>query len=680
MTELERAANEERWGDVKDILLRTTEDRPTAASVELAFVSALQHAQLDIVKTIFQMTTDNKLNANVIKGLLSEGIKADQWEFVSLLIQVPGDNKLSKEIMEELIELAITNKQWAVVQDIILLEGDNKLSAADLEEALPAILANEQWIIIQNILDLKGDNQLAEDILIDAATSAIKKGIQLDLSYTLWTTKYVGNILGLSGTYFEGFFRVQAVTSSYNRFDGFKQLPKIGSLSTAELHLMTIEEAISKDAITQFSSQADTTCQSFICGWEGHSFLVTLFKEGDNIHIIYTNRGEREGERIDTQEDENVVVYTVKNDAGGAAFLARLSKALETQDRTQISTFFAESTVKDKRNEALAVAFAKSSQKTGNCAIANTNMAWHFALAQEYMKQNTSASLKEAFEATKPLYKFMRMHDRVNAFHALLVTDDAAVREDGLLQFLMKDKFNKSYLNELLGSLSNDEVNILKDMTINVDSVIELYKEEKGEDISDEEVALLRSQLEGRNAWDYLLMCSLEVQKGEWDLIRKNIDRVNSDIFGQIYVEWALEQAVKEKNEELVHYILELKDDKKPSTEKIAEAYTKAVESQQWGIAKAILAMNGDNKLPKAVIEANLQVAVDGKLWDIVEAIAAIEGDNKPDASHIEPAVVAKERAKEKPAAIVVGFKETLGQIKEGAGEESSVTPTRLGS
>ncbi len=185
--------------------------------------------------------------------------------------------------------------------------------------------------------------------------------------------------MGLGKDFPKGTYLNDATFSAHVRFNS---LHKGEDGKAQPLNLMTIKEAHSSNVFENFGKQ-DKSYQCINCQWQKHAFSINLVKEGDNIHIIYTNRGQRMS-GPEHRGDKAVMVYTVKNDEQGAAFLKKMGTALASEKQDTISTFFSRPDVVSKKNSELTRALAKSEQKMGNCGLANSNIAWHIALAQEY--------------------------------------------------------------------------------------------------------------------------------------------------------------------------------------------------------------------------------------------------------------------------------------------------------
>jgi hypothetical protein len=229
----------------------------------------------------------------------------------------------------------------------------------------------------------------------------------------------------------------------------------------------------------------------------GHAYSLHAVKEGEKTHFIYVNRGQRHYDKSGVQEDkksDSVMVFSVDNtDAEG--FAREMMDAAKSFDsRTNISKFLHQH--QDKINPELSKLLGKKNQKTGNCTIANSNIAWHFQLASEAMRQSArdgsdhQKSFADAYAETKSTYQKMRVKDRVEAFKYLLndknsYLSDAAYSYNcmqALEKFAVKDQIKNANHIQSLASSADDKT--LKNLTNllfsgDFDKKIEQYVDER---------------------------------------------------------------------------------------------------------------------------------------------------------------------------------------------------------
>ncbi|MCE0723478.1 hypothetical protein [Legionella resiliens] len=159
----------------------------------------------------------------------------------------------------------------------------------------------------------------------------------------------------------------------------------------------------------------------FSCEWFRHAYTVHAVKEEQQTHFIYVNRGQRHYD-LATGEDIRsapaVLVFSVKNENAESFAKALMSAAMTSGDSRKMMSAFLEKN-RDKFNGKLSLELQKKDQKTGNCTIANSNIAWHFQLASDEMRKSNS-EFAQAYENTNQKYREMRVDDRVQAFKYLL--------------------------------------------------------------------------------------------------------------------------------------------------------------------------------------------------------------------------------------------------------------------
>jgi hypothetical protein len=149
-----------------------------------------------------------------------------------------------------------------------------------------------------------------------------------------------------------------------------------------------------------------------------HAVSLHAIKDKEGTHFVYVNRGSRPviGGKVDT----SVRVFTVPDDKL-KDFSKEIHAAFASGSPQQISDFI-------KNNESYStppVKLKKTDQKVGNCSIANSNIAWHFQLASDYLKDHPEQTYDDALDKTKGEYKELRVQDRIEAFKALLAQPPA---------------------------------------------------------------------------------------------------------------------------------------------------------------------------------------------------------------------------------------------------------------
>ncbi|WP_131793419.1 hypothetical protein [Legionella brunensis] len=223
--------------------------------------------------------------------------------------------------------------------------------------------------------------------------------------------KEISHILGLKDnrldTSFknEGWYVEHASESIVNRF---KNLTK-----TAQLPFERIK---SLSGPSQFSQKVKNLSigdyHGFATRWEGHAFTLHAIKDKHGTHFVYINRGER---HLGPGDDATVRVFTVP-DSQVEQFSRDIYNAFASENRQTVSQFI-------EANKGLSTTpstLQKSNQKVGNCSIANSNIAWHFQLASDYLKKHPHATYEQALQNTKQAYKELRKQDRIEAFKDLL--------------------------------------------------------------------------------------------------------------------------------------------------------------------------------------------------------------------------------------------------------------------
>ncbi|HHT0593162.1 TPA: hypothetical protein ACTXXA_001210 [Legionella anisa] len=184
----------------------------------------------------------------------------------------------------------------------------------------------------------------------------------------------------------------------------------------------------------------------FSCEWFRHAYTVHAVKEEQQTHFIYVNRGQRHYD-LATGEDKRgaptVLVFSVKNENAESFAKTLMSSAMTSGDSRKMMSAFLEKN-RDKFNGKLSQQLAKKDQKTGNCTIANSNIAWHFQLASDEMRKSNK-SFEQAYKDTKQKYREMRVRDRAQAFKYLLDDRDCYSSDSAFLYnyFQAIEKFSQ---------------------------------------------------------------------------------------------------------------------------------------------------------------------------------------------------------------------------------------------
>ena len=157
--------------------------------------------------------------------------------------------------------------------------------------------------------------------------------------------------------------------------------------------------------------------------WEGHAICFNILRTRDGGYdLVYVNKGGRG--RV--ARPGTAQVFHFPDQATGLAQLGRLIKAATEKDPSAPDTS-KEDLIARVLNSYGAFyqhetsrTLEKSKQKVGNCTVANRNMSWHLYLAAQHMQQYPGTTLAQAYTATKPRYKQMRIADRALALISLL--------------------------------------------------------------------------------------------------------------------------------------------------------------------------------------------------------------------------------------------------------------------
>jgi hypothetical protein len=234
--------------------------------------------------------------------------------------------------------------------------------------------------------------------------------------------KEIAHVLGLK----ENPYIISINNTGWNPWDAFASIkdryerlkpvgtPKLAfNLLPYEHHLPTIEKH-SK----QVSKMSEGKYLGFFSNWVAlprrHSYTLHAVREGSQTHFIYVNRGMRHTEHY----EPTVTVFSIDNKDAQAFTREMLTSVRAPGDERENLSLFLQKH-KEKINPILSPLLGKTNQKTGNCTLANSNIAWHFQLASNYMRTHKT-SFEVAYKETKEHYKKMRIKDRVEAFNQLL--------------------------------------------------------------------------------------------------------------------------------------------------------------------------------------------------------------------------------------------------------------------
>lgn len=253
------------------------------------------------------------------------------------------------------------------------------------------------------------------------------------------------SLLGIEN---EGLHVSPAVHSIKNRYNQFK------GTANSYLNFDVLPASFSQNAVQKITNLPQGGYVGFACRWDthahtsqwnAHAFTLHAVKEGNHTHFIYVNRGQRHFD-LPTGQDKNdtpaVMVFSVENQHARSFAKLMLSAATASDARKGMSAFLERH--KEQFNKDLSEFMLKKNQKTGNCSIANSNIAWHFQLASDEMRKSNK-SFVQAYEDTTPLYREMRVKDRVSAFKYLLNDRDCYTSDNAFLYnyFQAIEKFTR---------------------------------------------------------------------------------------------------------------------------------------------------------------------------------------------------------------------------------------------
>lgn len=309
------------------------------------------------------------------------------------------------------------------------------------------------------------NNSLLTSALTDSFPPEVKESILKKHPYRL--AKEVGLILGLNDTEYNGSTLKVAMEMTKQRFE--RLTSHLDTPLVLDFQLRTDYEEASSFYEPKKQPLEHGELRSIHNQWKEHAFTFHLIKDKEKTHLIYVNRGQRHSDA----DDAAVSVFTFTKQEDVQRVIPALFKCLNSENRQRISRFIVNDLMPFNTETDLNEALQKSDQKTGNCTIANANIAWHFALAAQEMKQ-TGCAFIDAYKKTKVAYKEMRKEDRAAAFCELVTNPELeSYRKDGLVLLMekMTVKNNGELIPFLLKRLHEKDplavVALLHDLTNN---------------------------------------------------------------------------------------------------------------------------------------------------------------------------------------------------------------------
>jgi hypothetical protein len=291
----------------------------------------------------------------------------------------------------------------------------------------------------------------------------------INFNAMIMSFKEVAHVLGLEDNPFiniwnnTGWNISDAIASIKNRYQALK--PEPNSKLAFKLLSSQSPKGFSKNIKNLSEGEylgLSTHWVSFnaLKGVSSHAYTLHTIKEKNKTHFIYVNRGQRHYTSNKKTYRNTVTVFSIDNHEA-PHFAEEMIKAADAEGdgRTNMSLFLQKQ--EKKINPHLSKLLSKKDQKTGNCTVANSNIAWHFQLASDYMKKHQT-SFEGAYDKTKELYKDMRLRDRVAAFNQLLNTSGSygAYRSyfynyiQGLHKLTLKDfRDNEHHIEFLVKSI-----------------------------------------------------------------------------------------------------------------------------------------------------------------------------------------------------------------------------------
>ncbi|STX51274.1 Uncharacterised protein [Legionella busanensis] len=271
----------------------------------------------------------------------------------------------------------------------------------------------------------------------------------------------------------------------------------------------------------------------FYTYWEGHAYSFHAINDGTQTHFIYVNRGEPH-ETMDETKPPNVIVFSLNNgdEANNFANNMRIAANSIFSMRDQMSTFLVNN--KSRENAEFTNLLTKKNQKVGNCTIANSNIAWHFQLASDYMQRNPGTDFSTAYEQTKSAYKEMRGKDRIQAFKYLLEDKD---------NYLYKDAYLYNYFKALIKVERKEGIAAISEIVKNNKLLIK---------------SLIKPLLDIKKIKKFSYIISLEasVSYSSTQLKNQIIHSIRAPLLEEFFKELNLEKQQKyiKKNKELLKY------------------------------------------------------------------------------------------------------------------------------
>jgi hypothetical protein len=204
------------------------------------------------------------------------------------------------------------------------------------------------------------------------------------------------------------------------------------------------KESIQKDDfVTQCNALGHGEHIAVITSKPDHGFSWHIIRELDLFHVILFNRAMR----VDGQPIPAVALTVPGNES-----IAKVSLHYDITAHEDTSLpgrlgycFYHD----ERKNKTLSQQFTNSKQSSENCATANTNISWHFAIAARLMRENPEKTFVDAYRESTKEYKALRTQDRAQAFTTFLSPqirqfyyNDDDYNQD--LLFLMRKFFTKA--------------------------------------------------------------------------------------------------------------------------------------------------------------------------------------------------------------------------------------------
>ncbi|WP_133133913.1 hypothetical protein [Legionella parisiensis] len=258
-----------------------------------------------------------------------------------------------------------------------------------------------------------------------------------------------------------GWWIGEAVDSSKRRYNQFN------TSRSFNLNFSELPDSYYRDTAKKITDLPQGGYIGFSCSWFKHAYTLHAVKEGNKTPFIYVNRGGRHYD-LATGESKNatptVLVFSVDSEKAENFSKALMSAAMTLTGQRKMMSAFLEKHQREF-NGKLSQKLKKKDQKTGNCSIANSNIAWHFQLASDEMRQK-NISFADSYKATESKYREMRAKDRVQAFKYLLDDRGCYVSDSAFLynyfqtieKFFRKDTiYDHKHLVALVDGLRSKE-------------------------------------------------------------------------------------------------------------------------------------------------------------------------------------------------------------------------------